>query len=58
MCVREPERERNGRGDVKEIQLQIIVDPAASHIQGDDARLQQVIWNLLSNAVKFTPKGG
>lgn len=42
----------------KEIQLQAVLDPAASHIQGDDARLQQVVWNLLSNAVKFTPKGG
>ncbi len=44
--------------EAKEIQLQMILDPAASSIQGDAARLQQVIWNLLSNAVKFTPKGG
>lgn len=29
-----------------------------SLIQGDEQRLQQVIWNLLSNAVKFTPNGG
>jgi signal transduction histidine kinase/ActR/RegA family two-component response regulator len=27
-------------------------------IQGDEARLQQVMGNLLSNAIKFTPKGG
>jgi CheY-like chemotaxis protein len=27
-------------------------------LNGDAARLQQVVWNLLSNAVKFTPKGG
>ncbi|MGP1387742.1 MAG: response regulator [Thainema sp.] len=27
-------------------------------VQGDGARLQQIVWNLLSNAVKFTPNGG
>jgi PAS domain S-box-containing protein len=27
-------------------------------IEGDEVRLQQVVWNLLSNAVKFTEPGG
>jgi PAS domain S-box-containing protein len=44
--------------DAKEIQLRIIVDPAADDVRGDSVRLRQVIWNLLSNSIKFTPKGG
>ena len=27
-------------------------------VNGDQARLVQVVWNLLSNAIKFTPPGG
>jgi light-regulated signal transduction histidine kinase (bacteriophytochrome)/CheY-like chemotaxis protein len=42
----------------KQVRLQKVIDPRASAVWGDPARLQQVIWNLLSNAIKFTPKGG
>jgi PAS domain S-box-containing protein len=44
--------------DAKGIQLRLVLEPAASHIQADAARLQQVVWNLLSNAIKFTGQGG
>ncbi|HET9394803.1 MAG TPA: ATP-binding protein, partial [Nitrospiraceae bacterium] len=44
--------------DAKGVRIQKVLDPSASTVSGDPARLQQVVWNLLSNAVKFTPKNG
>jgi len=42
----------------KDIQLQLLLDPAADHVRADPTRMQQIIWNLVANAIKFTPKGG
>lgn len=45
--------------EAKQLTLHVDVDDSADlMIQGDAARLQQVVGNLLSNAVKFTPSGG
>lgn len=45
---------------VKNIDLVLKPDQenAATKVNGDRTRLQQIMWNLLSNAVKFTPKEG
>ena len=43
---------------VKDIPLDVTIDPRLRAIIGAPDRLQQVVWNLLSNAVKFTPRRG
>lgn len=45
-------------GNVKQIELEVILDRTVGPVLGDPERLQQVIWNLLSNAIKFTTKQG
>lgn len=44
--------------EIKDIQIDSILEPSVGQVMGDPERLQQIVWNLLSNAVKFTPRGG
>jgi PAS domain S-box-containing protein len=44
--------------DAKQIELRAEIDHATPPLNGDPARLLQIVGNLLSNAIKFTPSGG
>ena len=42
----------------KGINVNMVLQAADDRVDGDAARVQQIIWNLLSNAIKFTPDSG
>jgi signal transduction histidine kinase len=42
--------------EAKDIRIEQFLDPDCGLVNGDQERLQQIIWNLLSNAIKFSKR--
>ena len=47
----------NPASTAKGVTVRPLIDPSVGAIQGDEGRLQQIVWNLLTNAIKFSPRG-
>jgi len=48
----------SGRAALKQIRVDMSVDPKVDALRADERMIKQIILNLLSNAVKFTADGG
>jgi signal transduction histidine kinase/CheY-like chemotaxis protein len=44
--------------DAKHLRVDFRLQASRPFVEGDPARLQQVLWNLIKNSVKFTPADG
>jgi len=56
--IREAVEAARGQLDAHQIALDLALDPQPALVDGDPARLQQIVVNLLSNSAKYTPRGG
>jgi GAF domain-containing protein len=41
----------------RDVKIECRIDSSLPALEGDAARLQQVVWNLLTNGIKFSPPG-
>lgn len=57
-CVRDVAEAMSEDAKAHGIAWQLQLPEGVVTVDGDAARLEQVVWNLLSNALKFTPEGG